>query len=96
MGFARVDAHPPLIPVDILSTAGGDCMRPDTETGQEQQDGVIPQGCGTAVRTGSEDLLHLRDRQTAREWGMEPLPWDRHGGFHTRGQFPTEHEEAEE
>lgn len=96
MGFARGDTPPALIPVDILYTEGRDFMRPDTEAGEEQQDGVIPQGCGTAVDTGGEDSLHLRVRQAVREWDMAPLPWERHGGFQTRGQFPTEHEEAQE
>ena len=81
VGCARADAHPALVPVEILSAEGCDFMRPDAEAGQEQQDRVIPQGLGTAACTGGEGPLHLLDRQATWERGMRRLAWGRHCGF---------------
>jgi hypothetical protein len=56
-------------------------MRPDAEASEEQEDRVIPQGCGTAACTESEDPLDFLTRQAGGEWRMDPLTWDRHCGF---------------
>jgi hypothetical protein len=96
VGFARADAHPALVPGAILSAEGCDFMRSDAEAGQEQQEGVIPQGLGTAPCPGGEGPRHRRDRQATGERGRRPLAWGRPCGFQARCHLSPKHPEAEQ
>ena len=56
-------------------------MRPQPQTGQHHQNGMIAEVCGTFARAGRQDLPDLLGGQALRECIMHPLARGGNRGF---------------
>jgi hypothetical protein len=79
-----VSAHRPCAPVDILKHEGRDLVGPQTEPGEQQQDGVVAPSQRRRSIAPGQNLLNLHAGRRARQIAQLPSP----NGRHAVGQLP--------
>jgi hypothetical protein len=96
MRFARADAHPASMPIEIVEAEGGHFMGTEPQASEQQEQGLIAQGFRGLSGRGDEDAVHLLCSQALGQRGMCPVAWGGGGCFQARRQLSTPYQKPEE
>src|SRR5215472_17006082 len=79
--------NPGALPVDVTQPEMHDIPRPKAQTGQQEQDGPMPQSYGRSLIAGSNQAFHLFRLKIAWQRGQAPMSCGGDGGIQPHDAF---------
>jgi hypothetical protein len=83
-------------PIDVIEFQGDHLARPQSQAGQQENDGVITTGDGGVPLASADDLFDLFRREVLRQLGEPPFRHSRDGPREVTLRLAAQEEKPEE
>ena len=90
------NGNPAVVPIDVIQTQRNDLAGPQTQSGEQQQNGVVPLSIRSVTLALIEDPLHCASRQELRHGGKGPNRDRRHASRQVEGDLSLVSQIAQE